>query len=176
MKISYNFLIFITACLILSSCSDDDDTNISVLSNSDIEGNWAITEINSTPAVDLESNGNTDPNLLNQTNCFDGMALDFDSNGNLNVTSTEITFDENASPSFVCSLRNDLGSYLISGGNLTVTIPISGNQETQTISVNIQNNTMSFSLTQSDVAQFFNIPSGENFSSINELEFVYQKN
>ena len=174
MKSKSSLLFVILISIATTSCSDDDTQNV-ILNETDILGTWTINEINSTPAVDLESNGNSDTNVMNQTNCFDGMSLDFDTNGNLTVVSSEITFDANTDPSFMCSLRTDTGSYIISGNDLTVTIPISGNQETETILVNIQNNTLSFSLTESQVAQFFNVPSGESFSAINELEFVYIK-
>lgn len=50
------------------------------------------------------------------------------------------------------------------------------NQETQTILVDVQSNTLTFSLTQNDIAKFFSVPEGESFSAINELEFVYLKN
>lgn len=175
MKSEFRLLLVIFISIFMISCSDDDTQNV-VLNETDILGTWIVSEINSTPAVDLENNSNSDPNVMNQTSCFDGMSLDFDTGGNLTVVSSEITFDDNTDPSFVCSLRTDTGSYLISGNDLTVTIPISGNQETETVAVDIQNNTLSFSLTESQVAQFFNVPSGESFSAINELEFVYLKN
>ncbi len=171
-KLITSLILIFAICV---SCSDDD-SQVTTLSVADIEGNWVVSEINSTPAVDLESNGNSDANLMNQTTCFDGMSLDFDNNGTLTVVTSEITFDATATPSFSCELRSDVGSYQISGDVLTITLPISGNQETETINVNVQNNTLSFSLMQSDIAQFFNIPSGESFSAINDLEFVYLKN
>lgn len=157
------------------SCSDDDPQN-QTLSSSDIVGNWSLVEINSTPAVDLEDDGNSDPNVMNQTDCFDGMSLDFDNNGNVTAVSSEIDYDDSASPSFNCSLRTDSGSYTLNNSDLSVTITLDGSQETETLNVDVQNNTLSFIVTESDVADYFNVPSGESFSSINELEFVYQKN
>ncbi|RRO25174.1 hypothetical protein EIG84_01300 [Flavobacteriaceae bacterium 14752] len=175
MKVQFRLFIMAVISIFMASCSDDDVQN-SVLNIADVEGSWTLSEINSTPVVDLENNGNTDANLMNQTSCFDGMSLDFDTSGNLTVVTSEITFDANTNPSFSCSLRTDSGSYIISGNDLTVTIPVSGSQETETIVVNVQNNMLSFSLTQNGIAQFFNVPSGESFSAINELEFVYLKN
>lgn len=174
MKFQSRFLLIAFFPILLTSCSDDDTQNV-VLNETDIEGTWVVSEINSTPVVDLESNGNNDPNLMNQTTCFDGMSFNFDSNGNLTVVTTEITFDANSDPSFICSLRTDIGDYTISGNDLTVTVPISGNQETESVLVNIQNNILTFSLSQVEVAEFFNIPNGESFSAIDELEFVYVK-
>lgn len=174
MKFRSRFLLIAFFAILLTSCSDDDTQNV-VLNVTDIEGTWIVSEINSTPVVDLESNGNNDPNLMNQTTCFDGMSFNFDSNGNLTVVTTEITFDANSDPSFICSLRTDIGDYTISGNDLTVTVPILGNQETESVLVNIQNNTLTFSLSQVEVAEFFNIPNGESFSAIDELEFVYVK-
>ena len=156
------------------SCSDDD-TQVQTLSSSDIVGSWTLVEINSTPAVDLEGNGNTDPNVMNQTDCFDGMSLDFDNSGNVSVVTSAIDFDSSATPSFNCSLQTNSGSYSIDQNNLTVTAQISGNQETETLNVNVQNNTLSFTVTESDIADYFSVPAGESFSSITELEFVYQK-
>lgn len=174
---NYRYLYFSLLILILInlSCVEDDSSNTS-LNTANIEGLWIVSEINSIPTVDLESNGNTNANLMNQTTCFDGMSLDFDANGNLTVVSSEITFDSTATPSFSCELRTDTGTYVISGSDLTVTIPISGTQETQTILVDVQSNTLTFSLTQNDIVEFFSVPEGESFSAINELEFVYLKN
>ena len=172
----YNFkhLLLLILSISLFSCSDDD-TQVQTLSNSDIVGNWTLVEINSTPAVDLEGNGNTDPNVMNQTNCFDGMSLDFDNSGNVNVVTSAIDFDSSASPSFTCSLQTNSGNYTIDQNNLTVTAQISGNQETETLNITVQNDTLSFTVTEGDIADFFSVPAGESFSTITELEFVYQK-
>ncbi|TKS56250.1 lipocalin family protein [Mesohalobacter halotolerans] len=173
-KFSLLFVVFIS--IAITSCSDDDSVQNTVLNVSDIEGNWSLFQINSTPVVDLEGDANTNPNIMAQTDCFNGMSLNFGTNGVLTVVSSEITFDSNADPSFDCSLRTDVGSYSISGNDLTVTIPISGNQEIQTVVIDVQNNNiLSFTLTESQVAQFFSVPSGESFSTITELEFVYEK-
>ena len=166
--------LFIFFSISIFSCSDDD-TQVQTLSSSDIVGSWTLVEINSTPAVDLEENGNTDVNLMDQTNCFDGMSLDFDNNGNVSVVTSAIDFDSSASPSFTCSLQTNSGSYTIDQNNLTVSAQISGNQETETLNVTVQNNTLSFTVTEGDIADFFSVPAGESFSSITELEFVYQK-
>jgi hypothetical protein len=144
------------------SCSDDDPQN-QTLSSSDIVGNWSLVAINSTPAVDLEDDGNSDPNVMNQTDCFDGMSLDFDNNGNVSVVTSAIDFNSSATPSFTCSLQTNSGSYIINQNNLTVTAQISGNQETETLNVDVQNNTLSFIVTESDVADYFNVPSGRIF-------------
>ena len=171
--IKISLLVLLSTFII--SCSDDDTTN-QTLSSSDIVGNWSLVEINSTPAVDLEDNGNSDPNVMNQTDCFDGMSLDFDNNGNVTAVSSEIDYDDSTSPSFNCSLRTDSGSYTLNNSDLSVTVTLDGSQETETLNVDLQNNTLSFIVTESDVADYFNVPSGQSFSSINELEFVYLKN
>lgn len=178
MKTLNNFkvIILFISTVLFFNCSDEDNVNTQTLSSSDIVGNWSLVEINSTPAVDLEENGNTDPNVMNQTDCFDGMSLDFDNNGNVSVVTSAINYDSTNSPSFSCSLQTNSGSYSIDQNNLTVTAQISGNQETETLNVDIQNNTLSFIVTESDIADYFNVPPGESFSGITQLEFVYQKN
>ena len=168
------YLALFTLSLFMISCSDED-TEVQPLSTSTIEGSWSLAEINTTPPVDLEDDGNTDANVMNQTDCFNGMSLDFDTNGNLDMVTSAINFDSSASPSFDCSTQTSSGSYTINQKDLTVTTQISGNEETETLNVDVQNNTLSFTLTESDIADFFSIPGGESFSPITEAEFIYEK-
>ncbi|MDR9401233.1 MAG: lipocalin family protein [Psychroflexus sp.] len=136
MKIYNPIKLLAILSIVMFSCSDEDNVT-QTLSSSDIVGSWSLVAINSTPAVDLEENGNSDPNVMNQTGCFDGMSLDFDNNGNVTAISSEINYNANASPSFSCSLRTDSGSYLLNNNDLTVSITLDGSQETETLNVNI---------------------------------------
>jgi hypothetical protein len=161
--------------VLFSSCSSDDSTEMSTFSETDILGQWILIELNSTPAIDIENNGNLEENIMLQTSCFDGWGLNFEANANFTANSSDIDFNPTASPSLVCTPRTDSGTFSLAGNDLTVSVLVDGNVETQTISITIDNNTLSFTATESEVAAFFNIPDDEIYSDLLSIEFVLQK-
>lgn len=161
--------------LVITSCTSDDNNQVTTLTDADVIGEWQLIEINSDPAIDIENDGTTDTNLMLQTTCFDGWGLDFDANGTLTADYAEIEIDPNAIASLICTPQTDTGTYNISGNNLTVSATIDGTTETQTIAITITNNVMSILVTESDITSFFAIPDGEIYSELVSLEFVLQK-
>lgn len=175
MKILFQSIPVIVLLFILSSCSSDDNNQVTTLTDADVLGEWQLIEINSDPSIDIENDGTTDTNLMLQTTCFDGWSLDFDANGVLTADYAEIEIDPNAIATLICTPQTDTGTYNISGNNLTVSATIDGNTETQTISITITNNVMSIFVAESDITSFFAIPDGEIYSELVSLEFVLQK-
>lgn len=175
MKTIIQSLSILMLMLVITSCTSDDNNQVTTLTDADVIGEWQLIEINSDPAIDIENDGTTDTNLMLQTTCFDGWGLDFDANGTLTADYAEIEIDPNAIASLICTPQTDTGTYNISGNNLTVSATIDGTTETQTIAITITNNVMSILVTESDITSFFAIPDGEIYSELVSLEFVLQK-
>ncbi len=175
MKTIIQSLSILMLMLVITSCTSDDNNQVTTLTDADVIAEWQLIEINSDPAIDIENDGTTDTNLMLQTTCFDGWGLDFDANGTLTADYAEIEIDPNAIASLICTPQTDTGTYNISGNNLTVSATIDGTTETQTIAITITNNVMSILVTESDITSFFAIPDGEIYSELVSLEFVLQK-
>lgn len=161
------------------SCSSDDDG--SGEQTTSLGGVWLLTELNATPATDLNNDGVASVNLLTETTCFDTTAFSFQGNNTGTVNSTIATLEIDQNQIVNCAVRTDSGTYSISGNTLSVTIDINGGTATETRQVVLTGNgsnagdTLAFFVANNEIGAYVNDPGNTVASSIQNLEFVYTK-
>lgn len=156
--------------VILVSC---DDNSKSTSNTQSIVGNYVLTSLIADIAVDLDQDGSTDTQLMNETTCFDNVAITFDANGNFTSTISEVGFDANNV--LTCSTIVANGTYSFSNSILTITTPINGGSATESQPVVLTPSTLEISATGADVAQYFTNMPGTPASGINQINAVYTK-
>ncbi|WP_372756602.1 hypothetical protein [Mariniflexile sp.] len=90
-------LAFTLVTLLVTSCTTDADDNT-------IEGIWTLTEWNISEGFDIDGDGVTNRNILNEIECVNNETLVFESNGT--VTSKN-TFNPNITIALLNGTSND---------------------------------------------------------------------
>jgi len=163
----------IAAVFMFTSCSDDDVATESTNNNAAIAGSYVLTSLIADVPVDLNQDMVTDMQLINETTCFDTMALNLDLNGTFTSTVAEVSFD--AANVLQCTTNVETGTYTFANGVLTVTININGGTATESQQVTLTSTTLSFNVDDNDVTQFFTNTAGTPASAITSLDFIYTK-
>ena len=134
-----NFILF-AFVMSLCSCSSDDDGNTSITT----EGRWLVSSLLTESSFDFNMDGTASRDLFLETSCYDGNYIQFFDDGEvvIEVDFTYIFIDDNNQHDFQCQNGISLTSTwtrngntitvengdediigIISGNNLTVTIP-----------------------------------------------------
>jgi len=119
--------LFALLVLFIFSCSSDDN-NTPDSTPIVIEGLYTITAVNTDPATDLNFDGNTSTNQMDETDCYNNMAIAANGFGDFNgilkrialgteidiITGEEVVVD-------VCLETFAEGTYVLNGNMLTLT-------------------------------------------------------
>lgn len=161
---------FISLCiLVLVSCESESTSN----NNPTLSGNYRLTSLIADVAVDLNQDGATNTQVMNETTCFDTVAINFSNNTNFNASYSEVGFDVNNV--LTCATNMQSGTYTYSNGVLSITVPVNGGTVTESHNVLLTPTTLEFTVTDADVANYFSGAPGTPAANITQLDVVYTK-
>lgn len=161
----------VAAVMIFTSCEDSPAPSTN--NNAAIAGNYVLSTLTADVPVDLDQDMNSDMELTNETTCFNTMTINFNANGTFTSTVAEVSFD--AANNLQCNTAVETGTYSYAAGTLTITVNVNGGTVTESQQVVLTTNSLSFTVTDTDVAQYFSGAAGTPASSITSLDFVYNK-
>lgn len=171
MKTKIQNLLALACVLCLMSCSSDDD-NSGI--NAEAEGIWFLTTLSIDTAFDFNEDGIASRNLLEETPCYTGDFVSFDSEGGARVVSalTYITTNVNSptdySYEYECLDGFDAETTFIQNGN-SLTLQLAGQDAVGTIS----GNTLTVNLHDFFEIEMYN--GSEYFDVTEDVVLVYTK-
>lgn len=155
--------------------SCDEDISPQSLSQSDIQGEWFLTELNASSPVDLNNDGTTNLDLTKETNCFENMKVNFEGS-TYQLTYPKIEFSGENNNELNCIDTLNSGSYILEDGNLNATTTIDNTIYRESVLIQLENNTLKFSISRDQVSKYLDLNTINNENSNLEfLEFVFQK-
>ena len=158
----YTFIF--TLSLLFTACDGDDSTPESLTQN-DIQGNWILSELNTSKPVDLDNDGSTNLNLMQETTCFDRMKVNFEDD-TYQFTYPKINFTGENNQNLSCADTLNTGTYILENNTLAATTTINNSTNTESVAVELANNQLKFTITSDQI--------NEN-SDLEFLEFIFEK-
>lgn len=165
--------IMLIMCVVAATLVSCDDNAKSTSNTQSIAGNYVLTSLVSDVAVDLDQDGTSDTQLMNETTCFDTVAISFDANGNFTTTVSEVGFDANNV--LTCSTIVTTGTYTFANSVLTITTAVNGGSVTESKAVLLTATTLEIGATDTEVAQYFTNSPGTPASAITQIDAIYTK-
>lgn len=160
MKKSLLFLYFIIACLPLTSCSQDDEVNKSA-----ITGIWKLTAWNVITPLDLNNDGESSTNLLNEFGCLSGSELIFKDSGFATLFySSEVAFN--------VEIENESLFFMLICGTSSNTVPRQITYVQQENSVILNDNGVELVLSLSENSLSFLVTDGFVGRDVNTQSIV----
>lgn len=149
-----NFFLFaICSALIFTSCSNDDDGNVSDMVS--LVGTWELTSATGGLPVDLDMDGNASTNLLEELSCFeDVITVNEDDTYNQDVTEITVNVEPGIPPVVTASCTGntlmETGSWSLDGDQLTFTPT---GMDPTTVTITLTQTTLSFTDTLDDLGE-----------------------
>lgn len=189
-KITLNLLALFVASIFSTGCStgdiDEETINLDVKANvfegqnieqNQLVGTWNLFAMNANIAVDLNLDGDTNVNLLEETTCFDEMYFSFDNRGILQTQQGRISISDE---SLTCDgIGVYITAYEVKGNNLTITMDINGEPFSFTKKIGLSQDAsgdyLHVEVTEYEVEEFLNDPGNTVASEIKALELVFVK-
>ncbi len=177
-------ILFLT--LMLLSCSAEDTgeleaenlkaANLEVYDAQDLEGIWDLYSMHSDVAVDFNDDDTTNTDIMAETDCFDTMFYDFDSDGN--VTATQAKLHINTTGIASCNSGVYSSPYSIKDDMLTVSFHDKNGTlitTTKQIKLTEDKQFLHLSLTRFEASGYIKDDSGNSTEVINSISTVYKK-
>lgn len=176
--------IFFTAC---STETMNDETSslnaiASVYEGQDIQqnqmlGTWKIISLSSNVAVDLNGDGKSTTELLNETVCFDSMYFTFNAEGVVEAEQARMSLDNEE---LKCEGSETYSAaYKVSGNKLSVTANYDGQQVTFRKTIGLSDDEageyLHVAVEDYEVEQFISDPGNTVVSNVERIEIVYKK-
>lgn len=146
-----NFFKYLTISLlaISVSCSSDDDSS----SNDSVEGTFRLVSFEIENSIDLDGDGDSSTNLIEETGCYQDETLAFNSGGAgiattrsfldvFVVISTDSDGGETFSQTIDCVLEEDVSNFTWTQNGSVVTINVGGD----TVTLSYDGNELSFTI------------------------------
>ncbi|WP_373057768.1 lipocalin family protein [Zunongwangia sp. H14] len=184
--------VIIVFTVLLASCEANRDelmeanakmtTANLTIANTDLIGTWNMYSMTSIGQnVDFNQDGNYTYDLLEETNCFDGMYFTFKEGGIVNTLQSRLYFTSTGE--FTCQTTGNYdATYQVSGDQLTVNFDVDGSNYTEikTIATYMENgeNYLKVSLLKEETnsaVYVANDPGTTVASGIKEIEIIYKK-
>lgn len=168
------------------SCSKDSEavmteeikvSNATAINRADLIGSWDLTRMLADAPVDLDENGTSSANLLDETTCFNTMSITFNNDGTFNSNNATMTFEGGTTADrFECIAdRQDSGSWEVSQDTLVLTMKINADTFTHKKALDMTSNTFSFDVNKLESEQYVNDPGDTQASGIRILELEYTR-
>lgn len=184
--IKNSILLSFTALLFLA-CSGEDVNDsdaealnqkmLTYIETADLVGHWDLSVLRADIAVDLNADGASNTNLLEETSCFDVMNIDF--RDDMTFTSVNSRMDFAAgetNDAFECMApRTDVGTWDVQGDTLTLNVNISGTIFTHTKKLTMGVSTFSFDVTKLESQQYVKDPGNTVVSGITIMSQTYTR-
>ncbi|MEL7271043.1 MAG: hypothetical protein AAGL34_15830 [Bacteroidota bacterium] len=142
-KISYFFVLTLLGVFIsVSGCGDDDGDSVAPNVDAEVVGIYDLVEINVSQSLDIDDDGNTSSNLLDEVDCITGtLTLSENNQWTLNQSGISVTTitgglffaDCSGTTSSSGTWSATTGSIVFSGGTLLTLASRSGDRLTNTI-------------------------------------------
>lgn len=151
-------------------------SNATITSN-DLIGHWNLSRMVADTAVNLNDDGVSNINLLEETSCFNNMSITFSSDGTFITNNATMTFEAGGQgDEFSCITdRMDSGTWEVTENNLVLTMIIDGYTYTHSKAINMTTGTFAFDVTKIESDQYVDDPGNTQASEIRILELEYTK-
>lgn len=181
-----SLLLYCTAVLFLSCAGEDlDDKDAELLNakmlvyiaSEDLVGNWELSVMRADTPVDLNDDGASNTNLLEETSCFDLMNINLRNDMTFSSVNSRLDFQAGeTNDKFLCmDPRTDQGTWGVEGDVLTLKVNIGGTIYTHTKKLTMENNTFSFNVTELESQQYVKDPGNTVASGIMVMYLTYTK-
>lgn len=189
-KIALNLFALFVAATFSISCStetiNEESSSLNATANvfegQDIQqnqlvGTWKIVSMTSDVAVDLNTDGTSSTELLDETTCFDPMYFDFNAEGAVETAQGRISI---TAEKLECDgVGVYTASYEVSGNDLMVTAVIDGQTFTFTKKIGLSSDAngdyLHVAIEDYEVEQVVSDPEDTVASDIQRIEIVYKK-
>ncbi len=172
--------------LIFTSCTTDSDvmnseelkvSNATAINPADLIGSWDLSKMLADSAVDLDKNGSSSTNLLDETTCFNTMSITFEEGGAFNSNNATMTFEGGESlDQFRClDDRQDKGYWKVENNELVLMMLFDGDTITHRKPLDMTSNTFSFDVNRLESEQYVTDPGNTSASNIRILELEYTR-
>ncbi len=168
MKIKFLSLIALAA--IAFSCSDDDDSSSNSTNHA---GTYFLTAFTIAEPQDLNGDGTSSSNILNETDCFEGGFIQLNSDNTFTASSEgmDITLTNEGVEVVECyDDGNFSGTWSASGNQITMTYSSDGDMYTDTF--NISNNSITYTVEDGEVV---GMSGGNPVYITTDISIVYTK-
>lgn len=170
--VTYISILFIT--LLIISCENEPlDPAIDVSGNSAVVGTYFMTAFNSSTPTDLNQDGTSSTNQLNETNCFDGSYIVMNSDNTFVANSKGIDIDVQGTTSTIACYEDEevSGTWSVTGNQLSLTF-IEQNTSYTEVFV-FENNTIKLVVEDGELVG--TDPNGTPVFLTSNLEIIYTK-
>ncbi|WP_034888420.1 lipocalin family protein [Gillisia sp. Hel_I_29] len=182
-----SLLLVVIVSLFSCAAEDRDDvqsaafngTDLSTtLAPSDLVGTWNLSVMQADTPVDLNSDGTSNNNILNETNCFDQMGVVFREDMTFTATNAKLGFSGGIdNDEITCeSGRADSGTWDVDGDVLILDINVGGIIYTERKQLTITPTTFAFAVTKFESDKYVSDPGDSSASPIRILSLEYAKN
>ena len=180
------FSILIILGCISSSCNRtrlpvEEDIS-SFLSDANIQpkklyGNWQLTLMRTDTPVDLDGDGTGSTNLLQETDCYNDMRIEFSEDATFITQNAQMDFAAGTSGTeFEClNDRVDYGTWEIDRDLLILNILIDNEIYTDSKVIKLMGNRFSFEVTKEESEIYVNDPGNTLVSNVQVLELEYSR-
>lgn len=184
--IKNSILLFCTAVLVSSCAGEDLDDKDGELLNAkmlvyidsqDLIGTWKLTVMQANSPVDLNDDGVTNANLLQESWCFNDMNIDLRADGSFSSINARMDFQAGeTNDKFLCMTpRTDIGKWSVEGDELILEVNIEGTVYIRRKEITMKDNTFSFDVTKLESEQYVKDPGNTVVSGITVMYLTYTK-
>lgn len=174
------------AGLLLTSCTKDSEvmnaeelkvSNATAINPADLIGAWDLSKMLADSAVDLDENGSSSTNLLDETTCFNTMSITFKDDGTFDSNNATMTFEGGDSLNqFECIAdRQDSGYWEVENDELVLMMIFNGDTITHRKPLDMTSNAFSFDVNKLESEQYVSDPGNTSASDIRILELEYTR-
>lgn len=147
------------------------------IQQTDLVGTWKIQAMNSDVAVDLNSDGTSSTDILNETSCFDNLYFNFNAEGGIAAHQAKLNFVDGE---MQCDGEGDYSAtYTVSGNELSVSFQSGDSQVTFTKTIGLSNDAtgeyLHVAIEDYEVDELVQDPGDTSVSDITRIEMIYRK-
>ena len=181
-----NAAVILILAVIFTACEKENleagDENLQVtnltITKSDLEGEWELSGMIADEPVDLNNDGVSSYNLLDEASCFDRMNAVFNNDGSFSTINGRLDFNSGENKdSFTCGNdRQDFGSWDLKDDNiLMLTMTINGQDYTHEKDLQLDGNTFSFEISKMESDEYVDDPGDSQASHVRILSLEYTR-
>jgi len=164
------FLALAILAVSFGACSDDDTSNND---SGAIEGVYNLTEFNTGAATDFDENGTESTNQMDESNCYDGRKIDFNSDNTFTYEIDYILIDTNTGVA-ICAENDVTGTWTVANNVITITYE---QEDGSDVTLNFTRSNNGRTLTQTTVLTTYPDRNAEGvpYNRAGSVELVFSK-
>ncbi|MCT4630002.1 hypothetical protein [Winogradskyella sp.] len=170
MKVKIQLLLVFITCLIIASCSSDDEGNVTLTP----EGQWLVSSLLVESSFDFDGDGNASRDLFQETSCYDGNFIEFFDSGNvtIDIDFTYIFVNNNNEQDFECQNGFGLSSTWTQNGNV---ITVTNDNEQGNIVGTISGNTLTVTILNGFEMELYDEVNNQTVDVTEDFTIVFTK-